>query len=178
MDRLTLADLNTSIRLPDVSELDALREIERAAGALFADIGMQNIADDEPPSIEELTEYRRNGRVWVVLEDDVPVGYALVDIVDGNAHLEQLSVDPRYGRRGHGAALLAHVCEWAQDRGHRAMTLTTFEQVPWNAPYYARHGFEVMPERELGPELRGLREEETRHGLDPALRVVMRSDVT
>jgi hypothetical protein len=57
------------------------------------------------------------------------------------------------------------------------VTLTTFEHVPWNAPYYARHGFAVLSEHELGPGLRRLRDEETRHGLDPTLRVVMRKEV-
>jgi hypothetical protein len=57
------------------------------------------------------------------------------------------------------------------------VTLTTFEHVAWNAPYYVRYGFEVMEEDEFGPELRRLRDEETRHGLDPTIRVVMRKEV-
>jgi GNAT superfamily N-acetyltransferase len=137
-----------------------------------------DVAEDEPFSIDELTAYLRDGRVWVVSEGDTPVGYALVDVVDGNAHLEQLSVDPQHSRRGHGATLLAHVCQWAGDHGYSAITLTTFEHVEWNAPYYARHGFEAMAIDQLGPELRELRDEETRHGLDPNLRVVMRKHVT
>jgi ribosomal protein S18 acetylase RimI-like enzyme len=165
------------IRVPDASELEQLRDIERAAGALFVDVGMPGIAADEPFTVEELTAYLDEGHIWVAVENATPVGYALIDIVDGNAHLEQLSVDPEQGRRGHGAALLAHVCAWAGDNGHDAVTLTTFEHVEWNAPYYARHGFRVMAEAELGPGLRQLRDEETRHGLDPTLRVVMRKDV-
>jgi GNAT superfamily N-acetyltransferase len=151
-----------------------LRAIERAAGTLFVDIGMSAIANDEPFSIEKLSGYLRDERVWVVTEDDELAGYALVDLIDGNAHLEQLSVDPRHGRRGHGAALLSHVCQWAREQGHDAVTLTTFEHVAWNAPYYARHGFEVLSEEALGPELRQRRDEETRQGLDPSIRVVMR----
>jgi GNAT superfamily N-acetyltransferase len=165
------------IRPPDARELENLREIERAAGALFAEIGMTEVAEDEPSSIDELTEYLHDGRVWVVLEEEAPVGYALVDIVDGNAHLEQLSVDPEHSRRGHGAALLAQVSQWAFDNGYASITLSTFEHVEWNAPYYSRHGFEIVAEDQVGPELRALRDEETRHGLDPNLRVVMRRDV-
>jgi ribosomal protein S18 acetylase RimI-like enzyme len=164
------------IRAPDASELEQLRAIERAAGALFIDVGMPDIAADEPFTVEELTAYLDEGRIWVVVENDTLAGYALVDIVDGNAHLEQLSVDPKQGRRGHGTALLGHVCAWAGDNGHDTVTLTTFEHVEWNAPYYVRHGFRVMAEAEIGPELRQLRDEETRHGLDPTLRVVMRKD--
>ena len=55
-----------------------------------------------------------DGRAWLIADDDdVPVGYAVVDIVDGLAHLEQLSVLPDHGRKGLGSALLAHVCDWA-----------------------------------------------------------------
>ncbi|MEY2421731.1 MAG: hypothetical protein QOI95_1798 [Acidimicrobiaceae bacterium] len=169
--------MTSSIRPPGATEIETLRDIERAAGALFIDVGMADVAADEPFSVDELTVYLRDERVWVVTDDDVPVGYALVDIVDGNAHLEQLSVDPRHGRRGHGAALLAHVCDWARANARPAVTLTTFEHVPWNAPYYARNGFVVMAEAELGTELRRLRDEETRHGLDPTIRVVMRREV-
>jgi GNAT superfamily N-acetyltransferase len=170
------ADVSPSIRPPVPEELAALRDIERAAGALFVDIGMPDIAADEQFTVEELTAYLGEGHIWVLVDDDTPIGCALVDIVDGNAHLEQLSVDPKQGRRGHGTALLEHVCAWAGENAHDAVTLTTFEHVEWNAPYYARHGFRVMAESELGPELRQLRDEETRHGLDPTVRVVMRRD--
>jgi GNAT superfamily N-acetyltransferase len=169
--------VSTSIRVPRGDELELLRAIERAAGTLFADAGLPEIAAHEPASIEELTAYVDAGRAWVVAEEAEPVGYALVDIVDGLAHLEQLSVHPDSGRRGHGASLLAHVCEWSRQEGLEAVTLTTFEHLPWNAPFYARHGFENLEEHELGPELRRLRDDEARHGLDPRLRVCMRRNL-
>ena len=167
----------TAIRAPRVDELDALRDIERRAGALFATVGLNEVAADEPFSLEELDEYRVDERVWVAVENDAPVGYALVDVVDGVAHLEQLSVAPEHGRRGHGAALLGHVCGWARAHDLGAVTLTTFEHVAWNAPYYARHRFRVLRDDELGPELRRVRDDEAADGLDPALRVCMRRDV-
>ena len=154
-----------------------MREIERAAGALFAEIGFAEVAADEPASVAELAAYAFDGRAWVVAEHDVPVGYAVVDIVDGLAHLEQLSVLPEYGRKGLGSALLAHVCDWAAQRHLEAVTLTTFGAVPWNAPYYENNGFRVMDDAEIGPELRNLRVLEAEHGLDPTQRVCMRRDV-
>jgi GNAT superfamily N-acetyltransferase len=166
--------VSTSIRAPRRHELGLLRDIERAAGALFADAGLPEVAAHEPASVEELAAYLDTGRAWVAAVGDQPVGYALVDVVDGVAHLEQLSVHPDFGRRGLGASLLAHVCEWSRAQGFDAVTLTTFEHLAWNAPFYARHGFEELAEHELGPELRRLRDDETRHGLDPRLRVCMR----
>ncbi len=53
------------------------------------------------------------------------------------------------------------------------MTLTTYRDVPWNAPYYARLGFEVVADEDLGPGLRAVRELEVERGLDRWPRVVM-----
>jgi GNAT superfamily N-acetyltransferase len=169
--------MSPTIRAPRLMELDLLREIERAAGALFAEIGFAEVAAAEPASVEELAAYVLDGRAWVVVEHNVPVGYAVVDIVDGLAHLEQLSVLPEHGRKGLGSALLAHVCDWAAQRRLEAVTLTSFRAVPWNAPYYEKNGFCVMDDAEIGPELRDLRALEAEHGLDPTQRVCMRRDV-
>lgn len=164
-----------AIRAPRRNELERLRAIERAAGVLFTGIGMDDIAGHEPASISVMESYRVDGRAFVSVDDangaDEPVGYALVDIVGDAAHLEQISVDPAVGRQGHGRALVEHVCDWARAHGFGAVTLTTFRDVPWNAPYYARLGFEVI---DPGPELQRLVQEEVAYGLDPALRVCMR----
>jgi GNAT superfamily N-acetyltransferase len=165
------------IRAARTDELERVREIERAAGLLFRTVGMADIAAHEPFSVEELAEYLIDDRLWVLVQEAVVVGYVLIDVVDGVAHLEQLSVLPDFGRQGYGAALLTHVCDWARQRSLGAVTLTTFAQVPWNGPYYARHGFRVLAEDELGAELRRLRDEEARHGLDPELRLCMRREV-
>ena len=165
------------IRAPRLDELQELQAIERAAGALFVELGLDRVAADEPASVDELSEYVADGRAWAAYVDGAPVGYALVDIVDGAAHLEQLSVRPDHGRRGLGAALLDHVRRWAGERGFEAVTLTTFTSVPWNAPYYERHGFRALTEDELTPGLRALRDTEAAHGLDPARRVCMRLDL-
>jgi hypothetical protein len=40
------------------------------------------------------------------------------------------------------------------ERNVAALTLTTFRDVPWNAPYYARLGFEVFAREHWGPAMR------------------------
>jgi GNAT superfamily N-acetyltransferase len=162
------------MRVPRTDELELLRDIERASGTLFAGVGLADVAAHEPESVATLAGYVVCERAWAVVEGDVPVGFALVDIVDGLAHLEQLSVYPDHGRRGLGAALLQHICEWARQHQFEAVTLTTFEHLRWNAPFYAAHGFQILNESELGPELCQRRDEEAQHGLDPSLRVCMR----
>lgn len=157
----------------------AMREIEWAAGERFREIpGLAFVADDEPWSVEELGAYADAGRAWVAVDDhDAPVGYLIVDIVDGEAHVEQISVLPDHQGAGVGRALLDRVRSWALESCHTALTLTTFTHVPWNRPLYEHLGFRVLREEEIGSELRQLRATEAEHGLDPAVRVCMRLDL-
>jgi ribosomal protein S18 acetylase RimI-like enzyme len=101
----------------------------------------------------------------------------VVDEVDGNAHVEQVSVLPDHQGAGIGRALLDRVGAWALQNGRSAITLTTFAHVPWNAPLYRHFGFTVLAESEIGPELRAICVKEAAHGLDPAMRVCMRLEV-
>jgi GNAT superfamily N-acetyltransferase len=133
---------------------------------------MAAIADDEPFTLAELTTYQRAGRAWVY--GDPPVAYVLVDEIDGYAHLEQVSVHPGHSRQGIGRMLIDHVGTWAASRGLAGLTLTTFTEVPWNAPYYARLGFRVVTD--LSPGLRAVRAHEAAIGLDAWPRAVMRRD--
>jgi hypothetical protein len=76
-----------------------------------------------------------------------------------------------------GRALLEHVAVRAAGAGVPALTLTTFAEVPWNAPYYRRCGFHVVEESRWTPGLRAIREREAEHGLDRWPRVAMRRDL-
>ena len=62
-------------------------------------------------------------------------------------------------------------------RARPALTLTTFTEVPWNAPYYLRCGFRVLADTEITPELRAIRTAEAARGLDAWPRVCMRRDL-
>ena len=162
------------IRAAVEDDLPVMREIERAAGAVFAEIGMREIADDEPLSLAELAGYQREGRAWVA-DDGAgrPVAYLIADLVDGNVHIEQVSVHPVAARQGIGRGLLEHAAAYATARGASALTLTTFAEVPWNAPYYARCGFRVVPDSDLSPGLNDIRSREIAHGLYRWPRVTM-----
>ena len=159
----------------DHRELEQLQAVEARAGTLFSAIGMPEVAEDDPPTVAELLA--AHVLLVAVDPDDRPVGYARVEVVDGHAHLEQLSVDPAFGRRGIGAALLEAVILVARERGDREVTLTTFRDVAFNAPYYERHGFQRVPDAERSVALVELVAAEAGHGLDPAQRVVMRRRV-
>ncbi|MER6675036.1 GNAT family N-acetyltransferase [Streptomyces sp. NPDC000983] len=163
------------IRAVRLDELPVLQDIERAAGQCFDSVGMPEIAEDEPLPLDVLARYHHAGLAWVAADDsDAPSAYLIADRVDGNLHVEQVSVHPDHARRGVGRRLLEHLAAHARSEGVPALTLTTFVEVPWNGPYYARCGFEPMEDGGIGPGLRRIREQEAAHGLDRWPRVCMR----
>jgi GNAT superfamily N-acetyltransferase len=166
------------VRTAQPDDLTALREIERLAGDRFRDVGFESIADHEPTATDTLAAYAAAGRAWVAADSvGAPVGFVLVDVVDDCAHVEQVSVRPDHQGAGVGRALLNRVRAWATSTGKDAVTLTTFNDVSWNRPLYEHLGFRVLPEVEIGPELRAVQDAETAHGLDPATRVCMRLEL-
>jgi GNAT superfamily N-acetyltransferase len=167
-----------SIRLANVAELSALQDIECAAATLFLQTGYAFLAGADPTSFDQLYQQCQKGLVWVAARgDDQPVGFVIASPLDGRLYLQEIDVHPAYGRRGLGTRLILAVGEWAKRNGYTALTLSTFREVPWNAPFYARLGFVVIEETELSRGLREVREKEASHGLPIADRVCMRLDL-
>jgi GNAT superfamily N-acetyltransferase len=101
-----------------------------------------------------------------------PVGFVHVLVIDGHAHLEQLSVLPEHQRRGIGAALTRAAMAEARAEGFDRLSLCTYRDVPWNGPFYARLGFTEVTD--LAPYEQRLRTHERDLGLDVnGVRVVM-----
>lgn len=157
------------IREADPSEFQLLRQIEEASDRLFADVGIG------PFSLDDENDHLAEAAV-VLVSGNPPVGFASVEIVDGAAHIWQLSVHPSAGRQGRGSGLVTAVCEWAAREGFAAVTLTTFRDVSWNGPFYSKLGFEVLDD--LSPGLAIIREHEKASG-DDAIgpRVAMTKDL-
>jgi len=167
-----------TIRLARESDLPLLPEIERLAGMRFVPYGLGGAMTTvlTPPDV--LLEGLHNSRLWVaVTSADRPVGFALATVIDNHAHLDELDVLPEHGQRGLGTLLVETVCQWARDNGWNAVTLSTLSSIPWNAPFYARHGFRILTADELTEALRGLIHEEAERGLPGKDRVIMRRDL-
>lgn len=160
-----------AVRPAGDDELVGLAEVEKASEGPFIEAGIAM-----PPDYVSADELRRCAVVLVAPgPTGAPVGFATVDLLDGAAHLSQLSVHADFGRRGLGRGLLAASIGWARRAGLPAMTLTTFRDIPWNGPFYRRHGFVDLDEADLTPGLRETRDHEIELGLDDlAPRVAMR----
>jgi 4-diphosphocytidyl-2-C-methyl-D-erythritol kinase len=158
-----------------ITHIDAICAIERAAVELFRGHVAWPLysAVSIPP--EQLAEEIRRGLVWVALDSDSnePVGFVWLDTEQGGSvvGIAEIDVLPAYGRRGIGAALLEHACTWARAAGYRRMDLGTLADVPWNAPFYARHGFDVVDKHD--PAFAYARDRDRENGFPDSLRVFM-----
>jgi GNAT superfamily N-acetyltransferase len=103
----------------------------------------------------------------------VPVGFALTEELGRVEWLCELSVHPDHGRRGIGGALVEAVARAARLRGCDRIGLSTFRAVPFNAPFYDRHGFTEVPLDRAGPPLAIRFHAEVPAGVNPGERVLM-----
>lgn len=170
--------MDVLLRLATPEDDEATERIEIAADALLID---RFGAREWPPPTPPQERAASPGFVLVAESSEkaaqaVPVGFVHVLEVDGHAHLEQLSVLPEFGRRGIGRRLVDAARTEARNRGHRRITLRTYRDVPWNAPFYASCGF-VVSEPDT-PLLLSLIETERALGLfDHGVRVQMTAEL-
>lgn len=166
-----------TLRLARMDELPIAVEIDDAAGALYAQAGLAiALAPDHPFVVAEQARWRsaiEHGQLWFGCAGAQPVGFGALGRVGGLAYLEQLAVRPEHGRRGLGALLLAAACEHAERAGEAELWLTTYAHLPWNGPYYERHGFSLVPESRCSPELQAVLAEQRAALPDPSQRIAM-----
>ena len=153
--------------------MERLVDVEVEAGQLFHTVGMSKVAEDVPDR-GDLREAIDRAQVWVAQVGAEIAGYITAEVLDGNAHVAQVSVAPAYAGRRIGRALLELVEAWGRDARCPATTLTTFKDVPWNGPYYLRLGYQVLATSHVGPELaRTMTHEASLPGIDGSLRCAM-----
>ena len=151
---------------------------DRAASELFRPTGLLNeeaLADTV--SLGALESAARGGMLDVAktVSDDI-VGFALVSVREAGLYLDQISVVPRFGRQGIGRRLLNQVEQKAKALGAPHISLSTFRDLPWNAPFYASAGYSVLARELFAPYMLEI-EQAQRPFMDVSKRVFMRKHV-
>jgi ribosomal protein S18 acetylase RimI-like enzyme len=136
------------VRNATADDVASMQAVEVGARQRFREVDNPRIAkcaDDPPYQTAGLTRAATEQRAWVAINDlGTVIGFAVACVIDGEGHLDELAVTPAHGRRGVGRALVDAVLTWSADRGLASVTLITFQDVPWNGPYYEKLGFEPV----------------------------------
>ncbi|MFN7054002.1 GNAT family N-acetyltransferase [Hyphomonas sp.] len=156
-------------------EIPDLVRIDLAAGQLFAGTGLipeAELGDHVPEDI--LAAAIPAGHLHTVRDYKGRLaGFALTSLRRNTLYLDQISVHPDHGRKGLGAALLARVIAEAKERGLKTVLLSTFRDLPWNAPFYRLHGFRILPKRRYETWMLQIEEAQAERGLDVSKRCFM-----
>ena len=157
-----------SVVSAEPEHLPALPHIEREAATLFPPGSFPPGFTDGTVDEALLQAAQHEGRLWVALDHDTdePVGFALAIVIESTAFLAEVDVLPTHGRRGIGRALVEHAAAWAVAQGWPRLALTTFADLPWNATFYRKLGFEAMDEADLPEPVRAALAREATAGLD------------
>ncbi len=157
-------------------EVETIRAIERASAQRFIGI-MDALAADEPSPAGVLAARIADDGLLVATDGDELAAFVMFRTVEDRAYVEQIDVLPVHEGRRIGAALLDVVSGRARKAGLKGLSLSTFKEVPWNAPYYRWLGFTDVADDALTPAMRAIREENLARGLDEDARVFMVRDV-
>ena len=138
---------DVAIRSARASDVPLLAEIETSGADTFAAYG-QPLADGSPPSPAEEWEAALAARLLWVADDAEygPVGFLRAEVTADGLYISEVDVRTEHQRRGHGRRLVQAAIATAKAMRLPAITLTTFRNIPWNAPFYVSIGF-----RELEP---------------------------
>ena len=166
----------TTIRIAQEADTEALPDIEQSAGEAYRGIAeLAWIADDDNQTVERHRELIAKGTCWVAVEhDDQPVAFLSAELHDDTLHIWELAVRLDRQRSGIGRALLEKAIEHARERRLAALTLTTFRDVIWNAPFYQKLGFLMLDDALAGERVRQVLRREVQHGMPASRRCAMR----
>ncbi|WDI31068.1 GNAT family N-acetyltransferase [Hyphococcus flavus] len=162
-----------SIRTGVKEDIPALCEIEHDAAQAYRAVGYDFCADGAVRDEEEHLRGINEGALFVSESEGEPSGFILLWPVDGHAHITEISVATRFQQHGIGRALIDKGEEWARNAGYSAITLTTFTEVPWNAPFYRSIGYSDYTPGADEPELASVQSTEAEYGFHAKPRIAM-----
>ncbi len=161
-------------------EFQDIQRVDLAAGSLFDSTGLidEGPTGQSPIPLQALEQGLQEKLLTVATrENGEIIGFVLCSPRLPDLYLDQISVDPTYGRRGVGDLLIKHVIETAKARKMRNVLLSTFRDVPWNGPYYARYGFREIPRSRMKRWMHDLERAQAK-SMDVSLRCFMRRPIS
>lgn len=167
-----------SLRLARMADAAAMPAIEQAAAAAFAAVPeLAGLDLARTRSEADFARLIRKGHCLVAHVNEgageTIAGFLVAEPFSRELHIWEMDVVPAFQRRGIGAGLVRAAQIDARNTGIKALTLTTFRDVAWNAPFYARLGFEEVTALDAHPRLAGELANEVDDGLPAERRCAM-----
>lgn len=163
-----------SLRLARAADAAAMPAIERAAARSFADepvLAGIDLTATRPE--QEYARLIRKGHCIAAHLGEVMAGFLAAEPFRRELHIWEMDVLPEFQRTGIGSGLVRAALIDARNTGFHAVTLTTFRDVAWNAPFYARLGFAEVTALDAHPRLAGELANEADDGLPAHQRCAM-----
>lgn len=164
------------LRAGESGDLATLLDVDLDAGRLFERAGLfLDLPDSHEFAVAERARLRvslSTGRSTLATDArGHALGFVALGTRDGSPYVEQISVRAELTRRGIGTLLLEQALRSLD--APDATWLTTYDHLPWNRPFYERHGFRRVAEPECGPEIRAELEFQRRWLPLPERRIAM-----
>lgn len=137
------------------------------------DVPQTLFADFAPP--EAYKPHLAAGTLWIAEEDTSLVAFLAALPHDERLHIDELDVVRDQQGRGVGRRLLLHAIDQARASGFKALSLTTFRNIPWNAPFYESVGFRDWDPKDAPASIRQALLKEAAFGLKDrcAMRLIL-----
>jgi GNAT superfamily N-acetyltransferase len=170
--------LAVTFRFAAPHDAQTIRAVEYEAGGRFMSVDMAGIADAPPMDLEVVLRKIAAREIIVALDaGETCAGFVMFEPQPERIYVQELNVLTSHAGQRIGAALIEQVAQLARERHLPQLILSTFRDVPWNAPYYRRLGFRDIDMAELDAALIARREAHIARGLDESKRVFMRRDL-
>ena len=153
-----VSNKSLTVRLASTRDVACIQAIDSSATRKYGGIPeLEDLATNQEP-LEKVQEWLQLGRVYLVEDSQKPVGFVAAHMVDiAVLYIDEIAVLLEHQGQGMGAMLLSAVFEWAMeelgDNGNHCarVSLITYADVPWNGPWYRKHGFKEVKPEIIGP---------------------------
>ena len=166
--------MTLTLRAATATDIAHMQTLERDAAQAFRAVGYDFCADGPVRNTEEHERGQREGATIIAEIGDEAVGFIMLWPVDSHAHLTEISVSQQFQQRGIGRTLITAGENWARENGFDTITLTTFRDIFWNAPFYRSLGYIEYEPGEIEYDLAAIQAEEAHSGFNGKARIVMK----
>ncbi|HAT87343.1 MAG TPA: N-acetyltransferase [Rhizobiales bacterium] len=179
---MTQFNTNCSVTIGPILRKDwpFLSEVELSAAQLFKDSPYPELASSAACTGDAVEQHFATGGLgWSAkTAEGALAGFIIAHRVGASdLHIDELSVGADYQGQGIGTSLLDHCIKEAKPQSFDALFLTTYSDIAWNGPFYARHGFEIIPTETQPYWLRDIVSREIAAGANTQSRIAMRLDL-